>query len=668
MTARAQRLPGRTPAAAPHRAPPPSSLRAWFGPPEPWWWALIFVATFIVYAPALHGAFLWDDAGHVTRPDLRSLGGLARIWFEVGATQQYYPLLHSAFWLEHRLWGDAPLGYHLVNALLHATAAGLFAHTLRRLAVPGAWFAALVFALHPICVESVAWISEQKNTLSAVLYFSALLAYLRFDESRRPSRYVIATVFFVLALATKTVTATLPAALLVIFWWRRGRLDWRRDVRPLLLWFALAAAAGAVTAWFEHQLIGAQGDDFALGAAQRLLLAGRAAWFYLGKLLWPAPLVFIYPRWTLDAGAVWQWLFPAAALAVLVCLWRGRTRNRAPLATALFFGGTLFPGLGFINVFPFRYSFVADHFQYLACLGPIAALTAGGTLAARRWPTLATRGLATALVLTLGVLTWRQSHVYTDVFTLYRATLAHNPASWMAHNNLGMALVDAGQPADALPHYEEALRLRPDFAEAENNFGYALAALGRYADAVPHYRRALALQPRYAQAENNLGVALMSLGRSDEGLAAFARALDANPRYAGAHYNLGLALARLDRTGEALPHFEHAAQLQPDHAAAEAGWATALTLTGRFAAARPHFERALQLEPRSVQNHFAYANALASAGFNEDAADQYRAVLQLAPDFAEAHRELARALQRLGRIDEARYHLIKAQRLTNSRR
>ncbi len=262
-----------------HPTPPSDAAGGW---PPALLFTLFFVAALAAYFPALHGEFLWDDAGHITNPALQSWSGLLRIWFEPGVTQQYYPLLHSAFWLEHKLWGDAVLGYHVVNVLQHALAATLFGALLRRLAVPGAWLAASLFLLHPVCVESVAWICEQKNTLSLVLYLAAALAYVRFDVERSPRRYAIATLLFACALLTKTVTASLPAALLVVFWWQRGRLDWRRDVLPLLPWFALGTGSGLFTAHFERVLIGAQGADFNLGALDRLVLAGRVFWFYLG--------------------------------------------------------------------------------------------------------------------------------------------------------------------------------------------------------------------------------------------------------------------------------------------------------------------------------------------------------------------------------------------------
>jgi hypothetical protein len=264
---------------------------------------LIFSAVLAAYWPALQGGLHWDDGSHVTRPDLQSVHGLWRIWFDLGATQQYYPLLHTTFWLEHRLWGDDVLGYHLANVLLHAAAACLVVMIVRRLALPGAWLAGFVFALHPVCVEAVAWISEQKSTLSAVFYLASALLYLSFHDTRRKATYFLAAGLFILAILSKSVTATLPAVLLVILWWRHGRLDWRHDVLPLLPWFAIGVPAGLFTAWVERAFIGATGAAFALTLPQRVLIAGRAVWFYAGKLVWPANLTFSYTHWKIDPGA-----------------------------------------------------------------------------------------------------------------------------------------------------------------------------------------------------------------------------------------------------------------------------------------------------------------------------------------------------------------------------
>jgi Flp pilus assembly protein TadD len=598
-----------------------------------------------VYARTLSAGFIWDDDGHITRADLRSWAGLVRIWFEPGATQQYYPLLHSAFWLEHRLWGDAPAGYHAVNILLHATAACLFASVLRRLAVPGAWFAALLFTVHPVCVESVAWITEQKNTLSTVFYLAAALAYLRHDREKTLRSYLVASLLFACALLSKTVTATLPAALLVVFWWREPA-TWVKRIPTLLPWFALGAAAGLFTAAFEHTYIGAQGADFGFSLLERGLIAGRVVWFYFGKLLWPADLVFIYPRWHIDASDPLQWFFPLAAIAALgtlALLARRFGRARGVLAVALLFGGTLFPVLGFLNVYPFVFSFVADHFQYLATL-PVFALAAG-TLCSFRSPApvaspaavgvtgfpLHPPGRILAAMLIAGVLAslaWRQTGMYRDKFTLWETTLSRNDDAWLAHNNIAMVLTEAGQPAEAIPHLQRALALRPGYAVAESNLGDDLTRLGRAAEALPHFQRALELQPDYAEAHNNYGVALVALARTADAIAQYEAALRARPAYAAAHRNLGLALASGGRNAEAISHFESAVRLQPDFAEAELALGIALMLENRWNEAVAHFERAIELQPESANNHFMYGRALAAQGHP----DQARAHLQKAKE------------------------------------
>ncbi|SRR5579884_1514964 len=441
-------------------------------------------------------------------PDLRSLHGLWRIWFDLGATQQYYPLLHSAFWLEHRLWGDAVLGYHLLNVLLHVMAACLVVLIVKRLGLPGAWLAAYIFALHPVCVEAVAWISEQQTTLSALFYLAAALAYLRFDETRRRSHYFRSLALFVLALLSKTVTATLPAALLVVLWWRKGRLSWKHHALPLLPWFAAGATAGLFTAWVERRYIHAEGADFFLTMGERFLLAGRVIWFYLAKVLWPANLIFTYPRWKVDPAAGAQYLFPVGVVGLAAGLMLlARRRHRGPLAGFLLFAGTLFPALGFFNVYPFIYSYVADHFQYLATLGILVPLACGLAMARERIP--AARPLvpsvAGVVLAMLFVLTWRQSGMYRNAETLYRETLRRNPESWMAHNNLGVIL--AGKPSrlpDAIAEFEASLRLKPDNRQAQNNLADALLTIGRIPEAIPHLQAALALNPTLEETHYNL--------------------------------------------------------------------------------------------------------------------------------------------------------------------
>jgi Tfp pilus assembly protein PilF len=482
---------------------------------------------------------VWDDDAHLTKTALRSWDGLRQIWFTVGATQQYYPLLHSAFWLEAKLWGDEVLGYHLANVLLHFTAATLLVTLVRSLEVRGAWLAGFLFALHPVHVESVAWMSEQKNTLSLVFYLGSAIAYLRFDRGRSPRDYALALACFMLALLTKTVTATLPAALLVVFWWRRGRIEWRRDVVPLLPWFALAAIGGLFTAWVERRIVGAEGAEFDLGVVQRGLLASRVIWFYLWKLAWPHPLIFTYPRWAVDATAPWQYLFPLSLAGLVAAFWSIRSWTRAPLASLLIFGGSLFPVLGFFNIYPFRYSFVADHFQYLASIAiivPVAAcitlLLAGARTPARRRAGQAAVGV---LLCTLGLLTLRQSALYRDAPTLYRATLERNPDSWKEHNNLGRFLSRSTRTvAEAIPHYETVVRLKPDHLTAHYSLGVAYYETGRPVEATVQFRRVLELaKPGSLLAANShllIGVILTNTpGRLDDALAELEEAARLKP-------------------------------------------------------------------------------------------------------------------------------------------
>src|SRR5881398_1120180 len=287
-----------------------------------WFFCLILaVVTILAYQPAWQGGLLWDDDNCTTPPELRSLDGLWRIWFQPRATAQYYPLVFSSYWLQQRLWGDSTTGYHLVNLLLHIGCVVLALKILRLLRIPGAELATIVFALHPVNVETVAWIAERKNTLSGLFGLAATLWYLKFDEGRSRPSYALAVGLFLLGLLSKTAIVTLPLALLVIFWWKRGAISWRRDVVPLIPFFFLSAAAGLMTWWVEYSNMGYKARTLDFSLVDRCLIAGRAFWFQLGKVLWPSNLMFVYSRWEINAAVAWQYLFPLAVLGLLAILW-----------------------------------------------------------------------------------------------------------------------------------------------------------------------------------------------------------------------------------------------------------------------------------------------------------------------------------------------------------
>ncbi|HZZ57548.1 MAG TPA: tetratricopeptide repeat protein [Opitutaceae bacterium] len=537
------------------------------------WMLLAVLAALWAYAPVRRAGFIWDDDAHVTRADLQGWAGLGRICTEPGATQQYYPVLHSAFWAEHRLWGDAPAPYHVLNLAWHILDALLLGFVLEGLlgSVSAAWIAAAVFALHPLAAESVAWVSEQKNTLSTAFYLGAALLYLKFDRERRARWYALGALCFAGALLSKSVTATLPLSLLVVLAWKRGRLRWA-DAAPLLPWGIAAAAAGTWTAWLERTQIGARGPDFALTALQRLLLSARIWWFYLGKFFWPHPLMFVYPRWPVSAHLLYPAALLAAAAAVYAAailaasLGGGEVRRTAlaALVLLLLYGIALGPVLGFVNVYPFIFSYVADHFAYLALLplcagiGLILARVRGGAWA------------AAALVLTLTAITRAQTGKYVSSETLYRTTLAQNPNAWLAHLNLGGILAGRGDAAAAVDQMRTAESLQPDYPSTHFDLGRIYLAQGRLAAAAEEFRWTLRLAPRDAEAHDNLGVVLAQLGDAAGADAQFQAALRERPRNPLAHCNRAIFLWRQGRLPEARAELNQALAEEPGLPAAEA--------------------------------------------------------------------------------------------------
>jgi protein O-mannosyl-transferase len=519
---------------------------------------------------------------------------------------------------------------------------------LRKLEIPGAYLAAAIFAFHPVHVESVAWVTEMKNTLSAVFYLAAMLVYLRFDQQRKTSLYVAAAVLFAMGLLSKTVIATLPGALLVIFWWKRGQLSWRRDVLPLTPFFGLGASAGLFTAWMERKFVGAEGPGFDMPFVERCLLAGRAIWFYLGKLLWPTGLAFNYPRWDINPAILWQYLFPAAALLLLAGLWAVRRRWRGPLAGLLFFGGTLFPALGFSNVYMFRYSQVGDHLQYLASLGIITLFSAGAALLlARRgqWGRLVGQSLCLGMLLTLAVLSWRQSRTYIDGETLYRATIQRNPDCLLAHYNLAKHLSAAGKADEAMDHYYEVLRLDPNYPDIHNDLAIILAAKGQREAAIRHYRKALRLDPGYVVACVNLADMLASEGKTDEASEYYDRALSAQ-ECADFHNRFGNALAAAGKRQEAMKHYDAALRLDPDYVLAHINLANQLSAVGKSDDAVLHYQRALVLRPDSAETHNNLAVLLMKMGRVSEAIQHFNRALILRPNYTMAQKNLAVAVRR----------------------
>ncbi|CAN5703729.1 tetratricopeptide repeat protein [soil metagenome] len=666
----------------------------------------IYLLTFAAYWTAIGGEFIWDDDYYVTNNAmLRSIDGLPQIWNpaewargrESTMRLQYYPMTLTSFWIEHQLWGNSSVGYHIVNVLLHATTACLLWITLRKCSVPGAWAAAAVFALHPINVESVAWITERKNVLSGVFYFSALLVYLKYMEIRAPDRapkpqdaeegllslpedetrvYALAIFLFACALLSKSVTATLPAAILLIIWWKRGRIT-LKDVLPLIPFFILGAGMGAFTGYVEQTVIGASGPqwDFAptwlgeIGA--RCIIAGRAVWFYAGKVFFPMTLLFNYPRWTISAAAAWQYLFPASIVAALLALWGLRKQiGRGPLVGVLFFVGTLAPALGFANVWPMQYSFVADHFAYLASIGVIVVVIASLARGIEKMVSLNMLNLAAApaaIVILLGALlirTSRQGLMYDSLESLWLTTLAGtNHRSVLASNNYGLWLL-RNRP-DRLDAAEQWFFHTLDLTDQKHpmawfNLGLAAERRGQFELAITRFRNTLALQSDYPPAQFKVAEMLTKLGRRDDAIKAYRFIITQNPESEAAHQNLGDLLAKSGQYDEAIEQFAEAARINPDSIIAHLGLAEALATQKHIPEAIGEYGQVVRIDKRNVQAIMGFGRIMMVMDKLNEAEAQFKQAINFDPKSAEAHYLLGLVYIQKGRYPDAIGPLEKA--------
>ena len=656
----------------------------------------------VSYLPAmLWGGFVWDDVDHIPgEPAIRDWSGLWRIWFVPSEVQEphYRPMTYTSFWLEHKLWGFTAAGYHVVNVLLHLTNTVLLWRLLLRLAVPGAWVIAAVFAVHPLHVESVAWAIERKDVLSGLFYLTCTLTWSRFLEEPRWWRYGLALVLLAAGTLAKNMVVTLPAALLILHWWRDGRVT-ARDLLRLAPLFVVALGLVAIDLWMVTTATPA---SFGYSIIERVLIASRAFWFYVGKLLYPADLAVIYPHWDVRVWDLPGWAGLVAAVALVGLLWFFRHRiGRGPLAGTLFFAVTLSPTLGFVDHTYMLFSFVADRYQYLAGIGLTAVVIGAAAHVTGRLPDVwrkAALGLTMVALLVLGTLTWRQAGIYSDEVTFFRHVIAHNPQAAGAHLNLAKALIALDRSEDAVAAARVAVEQRPDSHDAHINLGVALSHLERFDEAETHFRRAVEIAPHESGPVANLGVLLQRRNRLDEAETYLRRALVIAPRDLSVLGNLaklldmrqqpeealdlydrllergavdplvyadrGNILYRLRRYDEAIASSRQALSLDPDPPTTfslhilmgQASWA----MTHSADAAAQHYERALLIEP----NHPTVLADLASLRIAQERYEQalklFQTAVRIQPGVAKFYSGMGFALYRLNRRDEAIQSLERA--------
>ena len=655
-----------------------------------------------VFSPAIHGGWLWDDQAEILQnPDLRDSSGICKIWVDP-AGYDYLPLKTTVQWAQWQLWRDrSTTGYHLTSVGLHLLGALLVWRLLRKLGLRLAWLGGLLFAVHPVVVESVAWIAELKNTLSLPPLLLAMCAWLDYDERRQWPDYLRALLLFLAAMLCKSSVVMLPGILLLHAWWKRGRIAWR-DVKASAAFFVVSLVLGLVTVWFQQQRSIGTGDLPVGGILSRMAGAGLAVSFYFSKCVLPVGLLPIYPRWVVDPPSPLQFLPWLVLGAVLGWLWSRRAaRGRHALLGAGFFLVNLVPVLGLVKMSYQYISWVADHFVYLPLIGVIGLAVAGAGAAIERLKE-SRRPYAFGTIAVVCVLLAVQSHRYAGIFrdekTLWTYTVQNNPGAVVARNNLAKVLVDAGRVqegmvqyeaalridprspgahanlgnvliqsgklAEGMAHEEEALRLKPDYAAAYSNLGNAFLQSGKLAEAVARYEEALKFDAGNPLTHANLGNALLQAGRTETAIAQFELALRGQPTTAAdIQASLGVALARMGRVGEAIEHGEAALRLKPDDARAQYNLACTLALANRIPEAVAHYEAAVRIKPGFAEAHNNLGLALARSGRPAEAADHFEQALRAKPDYAEAHLNLGNVRFRAGQLAEAVGHYEAALRI-----
>jgi tetratricopeptide (TPR) repeat protein len=660
-------------------------------------WAMIVQALVIagaalwIYQPALQGDWLWDDAQLVgDNAVVHDPNGLWKIWFDPGSLLDYQPLKVSVVWLQWQLWGDDRLGYHLTNVLLHIVGALLVWRLLNKFGLRLAWLGGLIFAVHPVQVESVAWIAELKNTLSLPPFLLAMCAWIDFEERGEKRDYFLALGLFLVAMLCKATMVMFPVVILLYAWWKRGRIG-LNDLKASASFFVVSLVLGLVTAWFLHHYT--MGDNAVPmgGFFSRLACAGLALSFYFSTSFLPVGLLPIYPHWVVDPPTLLQFLPWPILLAMIGGLWMKRKSwGRHTLLGLGFFLINLAPFIGFNAASYMKYTWVMDHILYIPIIGLIGLVVAGSGEMEKR-VSASVRfcgiGLAATLVILLAWLSHADAAEYVNAETLWRYEIRHNPEAWLAYNNLGGALIETRRLPEAMEDYEEALRIKPDYADAHNNLANALLLTDRVPEAMEHFQQALRIKPDFAEAHFNFGCALAQTGRMSEAIEQFEQALQINPDFAEAcnslahaltltgrvpeaieqyeqalrikpdfaeaHYNLGNLLFQTGRVPEAMEQYEQALRIKPDYAEAHGNLGYALEQTGRLPEAREQFEQALRIKPDYAEAHYNLGNVLFQTGQLVEAMGEYEEALRIKPDYAEAHYNLGCAFYQTGRMPEA---------------
>ncbi len=664
----------------------------------------IFAMVCAAYLPAISGGYVWDDDAITDNPQVRTAPGIVGIWTAPAANlkeKHYWPMVYTSYWLEDRLFGLNPVINHLINVILHAANAILIALLLAQMGVGCAWLAAAIFALHPAHVESVAWVIERKDGLSTLLYLLSFLAYRHSREKDNPSAYAASLICFVLAMLTKSIVISLPVALALATIWEKGRLS-MKDLRSLAPFAVIGIAMAAGDLAYVRRL--ENGEDYGIAMVERVMIAGRAMVFYLGKSLWPNSLMSIYPRWNVESMSAIQSVFGVGILIALTVMATRHKFRSTLLLPLIYFVVTLVPILGLITFGFIRLSFVADRYQYLASIGlniiMAAAIHAIVLRIGRSIPELKIAAIA-VLLLVLGALTWRQAAIYKGPLELWSHNVARNPTSWTAFSNLAFAQADSNLLDEAHENYLRALAIKPEYENAKlglahllirngkldegiaqyrevigfmpqskgayNDLGRALELKGDFAGAEENYRKALTLDPASIETLVNYGSMLAEQGKPDEAMKLFASGRDLAPYHSDLNAAIGIFLEAQGKPDEALAHYQTALETNPRNVAARGNLAAMLAQMGRLPEAESHLREAVRIQSDFYEGRMNLAMILQRSGRMDEALEQLTLLIKFHPEHPDANFQYGLGLARAGRMEEARAAFDKAAKLAPDR-
>ena len=636
---------------------------------------VLAVAVFIVFSGTIRNGFVWDDDDYIYQnPLLTEPGGFVKIWQSYYSpkfnprenTPQYYPLVFTTFYLEHKLWGFNPAGYHITNVLLHIANTILLLFVLRKLGL--GWsiplITAAIFGIHPTQVESVAWATERKNVLAGLFYFSAFWCFLHFQDTAKIKYYIASLLLFVCALLSKTASVMLPVVLVLAAYLKDRPI--RKTITYTIPFFALSTVAGLITLTLEHTMVGAKGAEWTFPLFKRLLIVSHAIWFYIGKILWPHPISFLYGQWQINTHSIISYLPLIAVIttAALLIIFRKKI-GRLPIFSLANFVVAAAPALGFVSFYMMRYTFAADHFIYLASwsIMLLAVVVATQFLSyLPQNPKLVLGAFATAVILIcFAVITAEEVKKFKNVQTLWEHTIAVNPKAWLAHNNLGVIYASQGNYEKALEHYKTTIELNPNYATAYNNAGVALVLMNQPAKAIDYYKKAIELNPDYGEALYNFAIAYSRLEKNTEAIEYFKKALKFQPENMSTWYNLAICLSKTNRVSEASEAYRKAVELKPDYPEAHYNLAVSYQMLGKLDDAASSFKKALEIRPTYIEAKYRLALVYRQQGKLNEAAKLLHSALDQEPDFPQANYDLGLVYYSLGQYENAKLYFRIAE-------